>query len=67
MTREWYEERTPIFQMLTSLYVTATGCGYENILGTHVFRTGDGVKDFRTSNEAVEFMTDAIKEYLREV
>lgn len=69
MTREQMQKRSEVFFELVDMYSKMSGNKFEVLLTTHVIWGSDGSKILYTNNvnEVVEFMTNAIKEYLKEV
>lgn len=69
MAREQMEKRSEVFFNLVDVYCKMSGNKFEVLLTTHVIWGNDGSKILYTNNvnEVVEFMTNAIKEYLKEV
>ena len=69
MTREQMEKRSEVFFNLVDVYCKMSGNKFEVLITTNVIWGNDGSKILYTNNvnEVVEFMTNAIKEYLKEV
>ena len=69
MTREQMEKRSEVFFDLVKVYCKMSGNKFEVLLNKHVIWGNDGSRILFTSdsNEVIEFMTNAIKEYLKEV
>ena len=69
MTREQMQKRSEVFFELVDMYSKMSGNKFEVLLNTYVIWGSDESKILYTNNvnEVVEFMTNAIKEYLKEV
>lgn len=69
MTREQMERKSEVFFDLVRVYCKMSGNKFEVLITTNVIWGNDGSRILSTKdcNEVVEFMTNAIKEYLKEV
>lgn len=69
MTREQMQRKSEVFFNLVDVYSKMSGNKFEVLINKNVIWGNDGSRILFTSdtNEVVEFMTNAIREYLKEV